>query len=452
MPKLTEKGRETLEQLRAAQKAGKKLTIKGQNLLDQLSQFEPVNEPAQQSGLETALETARKVIENVPTSLTDAAGKAIQYGVKNPVQTLEAAPIGLGTAAALIPTAGPFLAPVGGAIGKTIEQAGKAALKTPDSPKTVKEAAKRVGKEALIQAAIDAVTLGGSKLAGPYAKKAATPLMRRFIGFTKRQLNKVGVKGGNEAADFALEKGLVDPLGSITKTLDNVKAFNDKARDSIIKVEKILDDAGVKAFDPEKVSLEIIDQLDEATSKGKFANRNAVVQEIIDTVNAFGYDLITFSQAQKIKNIIGNSFNPQSVKDDVIILNRATGIINKALEDATETAAKKIGNSKLFKEYMNAKRNFKLSKRLLDAANERATSSLGNNAIGLKTAVLASGQVAAGNPGQATATLATGSEFAKRGGGIASNILNVIGRGSLPYGLGLSAGAKAISQRFRENN
>ena len=403
-------------------------------------------------------------IDDAPSPLEGALGRiraANPVAAEKVMRGLVATPEGRQKLAPFLPaiagTAGTALAPglgtaafggVGEILRQMIEVEGGA-----------RPSATRAGLEAA----------GGTLLAGiPESKPVINALKgtavgagRRALGFTKRFLSKSPrqLAEANRVAETMLEEGVIRPFSGTGATLERALGAGKNAGRVIGSTIDELDESGRMAFRPADLSDEIERQIGPKFGGGKkavfsetkkskyplfgeveapsgaYGKTRRIVNEAKDTVKAHGGvgyaspEEIGFKSAQKMKEKLADigRFVPGTVDERQKVFQRATGITRKALDSAVKREAGPATAAK----YGRAKRVYGDSERAIAGLTNRLSSEEGNLQLGLLDTILAAGNLASGNVGQAAATIGLKKAFDRVGSGTISALANALATSGL---------------------
>lgn len=240
----------------------------------------------------------------------------------------------------------------------------------------------------------------GLSAAPALAKKAATSLGRRAIGFIKSTVKRAGgPKKVDKAVQLLLEKGVI--RGGLARIADNVATLRAETGQLIGSVLDQLDNANVgRVFNPKefanrlrntKVDPGIDLTLDEMMQQPVFSALAKQYQAIIETAD----NLVqsgTFKAAQKLKGVLrslafkeGHDIPGRELAKKAYLVVRDT--IDEAIEntpdDVLDKVAKAAGAKNVVTDFLNAKKAYQAAKVAevgLDDAIKQAT---GNRILSL---------------------------------------------------------------------
>lgn len=155
---------------------------------------------------------------------------------------------------------------------------------------------------------------------------------------------------------------------------------------------------------------------------GLYDADHSVIDTAIETVKAHGLDDLTLSEANALKSKIQSSVPYGSPGHD--LAKAAAAKVRIVVDGALDDLAQRLGNPDLVEKFKNAKRAYGASERMKDGLNNLLSAQQGNNVITPTAAIYGAGQVAAGNPQGALATIGAVQLMKKSGSAFHANMLN----------------------------
>jgi hypothetical protein len=285
------------------------------------------------------------------------------------------------------------------------------------------------------------------------AKDAAVGSARRALGFTKRFLpNKFARAGANEASEIALQEGIVRPMRSAE---DMARMAQEIEKRSGKGIETFLDKQNEKLPVRDAVkrltALRPRNEAGQPLRGGHFAEDNSEVAKAIRTIKAFTKKSIpgkpttvsapnhatfqtdvnvvpgkpstpwrsqslSFKDMNQAKGKIQDAANYMAKTNDATMAHKTASEVRKYIDSSLGAIAKKPGaNPNELKKFLRDKKVYGAMNRVDAALNNRLSSEMGNNVVGLRNSIAAAGLLASGKPVQAAATLGI-LETLQRGG------------------------------------
>jgi hypothetical protein len=274
---------------------------------------------------------------------------------------------------------------------------------------------------------------GDINLPLPGTESSAQYFGGHALGITKKMIK--GAQGGEEAINknvqTALDQGIISVSGPKTM-LDKAEEVN---QNSINNLHSILKSAGQDALDTQKLSGTLIDQLSEPYSQGLYAEDQATVDKIIDTVMAHGQGGIGLDEAQSIKNIFrtkaGSNWNTDAVKAS--LYQRAYGITSDAMEQGVQKAADSgLIPQESLKAYMDNKAIYGASKMAMTGLRDRVANEAAQNILSVRGSIIAAGALSRGDFAKALEAFGSLEVLSKYGSATGATIMNKLSGFSVP--------------------
>lgn len=199
-----------------------------------------------------------------------------------------------------------------------------------------------------------------------------------------------------------------DVGGSLQNKLEKFQDVNDAAGKGIEDTMSGLDASHVSPdINPQNLAEEIQAKFADPIEgfKSQSSSHKAVSDIVEDIKNNFNGD--DFATLQKIKKFVGDQSNWDSAKssDTNSLLKQVSGFVKGKIEDAVDQGADSLGNKDILSNYLKSKKDYgnsEIAKNILTGSTARQQSAQG---LSLGDAVVASGELAAGRPLKAAATL-----------------------------------------------
>lgn len=296
-------------------------------------------------------------------------------------------------------------------------------------------------------------------IAAPISPKGATPEIavdaaRRALGFQKRMLKTpMAERSAQEAGKVALEKGIIPFFGD-PKTM--LKRAQDLEASSGSAIGDFLQSQGSK-FDPNSMIVEF-----EALKKamvppaansipGQSYYKDIIrqINKAINTVKAHGDEPITFEQANEIKGIFQQAVNYNSDAGTQKLGRNIAGTARETVDSELGKVSAASGREKDFQKFQQDKKEYGAASRMQEAIQNKIAGEEGNMLFSLPSTIVAAGQIAAGNPLQAAASLGL-AEFTKRRGSAGlANVIKSLSQSSRFYPAGSLGLRKKINREER---
>lgn len=261
------------------------------------------------------------------------------------------------------------------------------------------------------------------------------------MGWTKAMRKKLGNDAAQDAGRVGLDEGVVTPLATTIDKLERMQGVKNAAGKTIGNTMDTLDQAGASEFNPLSTAAKVHQQIgDKYTNEPLFGSLANQYDNLMETITKRGAQNIPYSEAQKLKQLLGE----YGWKEGAAVPGReqaqqAYGVVNKELDNAVDQGAQQVGDPDMLANLQHARKNYKAASNTVDALEGQQAGEAGNQQIGLGSKVLAAGQLAAGNPLKAAATIGLnegarrfGNNFAAVGADALSKILSdspqVLGR------------------------
>lgn len=334
---------------------------------------------------------------------------------------------GIGAGIATMPLAGPGAIAVGGVVGAGAEgyrQMAARALGLP-TPQTSGEAAKKIGKEGALQALNEVggrainyglKATGADRAIGRLAVGAA----RRALGFSKRFLGTpFARREATQAAAVALEEGVIPKLGSPQVMFDRASKLANEAEQVITGKLKNIDFHQI-APEAELDITQFGRRQAKGTDVGLFADTvKPMVNKVKETILELYGRGATASEYNQAKNAVGQTINyfsdtagSQAVKKKMV----------RSMADTVRATVKKFLPDS-YEEFLAAQRISNASLNMVKGLNNEVAGQMGNRLISPYAVLGAVGHAAAGNPGEALATLGLVEAGMRRSAGTSARAL-----------------------------
>lgn len=298
-----------------------------------------------------------------------------------------------------------------------------------------------------------------STIASPTFPKSATPEIavdaaRRALGFQKRMLKTpIAERSAQEAGKVALEKGVIPFFGDPKTMLKRAQGLEDSSGSAI---GDFLRSQGTK-FDPKSMIGEfealktsmVPPAAKDVPGQSYYKDIIRQINKAINTVKAHGEDPITFEQANEIKGIFQQAVNYNSDAGTQKLGRNIAGTARETIDSELGKVSAASGKESEFKKFLDDKKVYGASARMKEAIQNKIAGEEGNMLFSLPSTIVAAGQLAAGNPIQAAASLGL-AEFAKRRGSAGlANIVNSLSQASRYYPAGSLGLRRKINREER---
>lgn len=267
----------------------------------------------------------------------------------------------------------------------------------------------------------------------PGSESSAQYFGGHALGITKKMMK--GTAGGQEAINqnvqTMLDKGVISASGPETMLSKAEETLN-KAGDNI---HALLKSAGQDALQTQDLAGQLIDKLSEPYSQGLYAEDQATVDKIVDTVMAHGEGGIDLNEAQGIKNMFRNkagaNWNTDAVKAS--LYQRAYGITGDALEQGIQKAADSGAiPQEALQSYMDNKTIYGAAKMAVTGLRDRVANEAAQNILSIRGSIIAASALSRGDFMKALEAFGTLEVMSKFGSATGSTIMNKLSGFSVP--------------------
>lgn len=286
----------------------------------------------------------------------------------------------------------------------------------------------------------------------PLFKKAAVPLARRALGFSKRFLNTPFSRGqAQKAAEVALESNVIPLSGSPEAMMNKVKGLKESAGQEIGSVFKSTPADLSKTFD----DLEVFRQ---KITKG-FGREGsfAPVHNAIDTVQTDLAELagkggeVTVESLNAIKKRLADSIN---YLGDLASQSDKKGIAG-TLANSIRSIVKTVQSPEVYSKFLNNQKLYNAYSLMVKGLNNEIAGQMGNRLFSPYAVIAATGKAVSGSPAKAISTLGLTEGALRRSAGTTAKALFEAGKVVPPLGKvtpGLVANtALAVDRKTNEN-
>lgn len=260
--------------------------------------------------------------------------------------------------------------------------------------------------------ALEAITQLGAAGVQGLARNVSIPAARRVLGFTKALLpNKMARQGANEAAEIALQRGMIGPTKSTETMYNEAEQLGGQAGQGIGHFLKNAPNSGQIDVNG---AIERLEQLRARSSttgqilnQGHFAENNQTIDKAIETIKSFERKALYFDDFNKIKGTLQDVANYMSKTGKGALDRQVAGTVRSYIDEALNKFASQAGPEMATKvaKFFEDRKLYGAAERMKTALNNRLSSEWGNNVIGLRNAGAAAVQLGLGNPIRAAETL-----------------------------------------------
>lgn len=243
----------------------------------------------------------------------------------------------------------------------------------------------------------------------------------RALGMTKAIRNKIGNERARAAGRAGLDEDVITPLASTEDKLAGMQGVQERAGQKIGDTVKSLDESGAKEFNPLEAASKIDEQIgNKYGNEPLFKSQAEQYQNLLDTVLKRGDKNISFSEAQKLKELLGQ----YGYKEGNAIPGReqaqqAYGIINKYLDDSVGKAAADTGDAGILEGLQGARKTYGAASDAIPALENRSAAEAGNKPFGLTDTIMVAPKIMT-NPATAVAELGAKKAAERYGSNIAA--------------------------------
>lgn len=317
---------------------------------------------------------------------------------------------------------------------------------------------KDVGSNAAIGSILN--VLGGKvaeKLGAGALEKTAAERAVKATGATKSQVKNLmksppSAEGGNRL----LEQGK-NLLSKNDFTDSPIVTLGATAEDVLTRSEDLLQKSGEKIgsilnklddqysvtqqflkedfFNPESAIQEIKTLQNTLTKNGQPQKTTKVefeeLQNIIDDIAAYGNTPINFKEANEIKKLVSRKAYDDKGNLSNELMGQVRAIVNDKIEQAADTVTQKIGDPKLYQDYLTAKDFYRTAKDSVNAATGKVAGNLVNRDLGITDYMTGlGGAMAHGTPAgiAAAATHKLAKTYGNSSMAVGANVLSSISK------------------------
>jgi hypothetical protein len=240
-----------------------------------------------------------------------------------------------------------------------------------------------------LQVAAPIVSAATKKVTGKISDKAkdgAQYFAARALGAERGSIKKLGQDKVDDAAQYALDNGLLTPLGSTDDVIARNAAKQAEGGKAMGKVYDKIDDAGASTFSPTAAADEVEKEL--GTFWRSALNKSSTNQfdntlEAIRMRAGGSTGAIPLNEAQILKEELGKAANWKKashldITEKEQIARDAYRIVSKQIDDAVEAGAKALGSDDLLSQLQQGKRLYGNSKSAGVMLENKAAREAGN--------------------------------------------------------------------------
>jgi len=237
----------------------------------------------------------------------------------------------------------------------------------------------------------------------------------KALGFTKRFLSDDARRAeAKKVAQTMLDEGVITPTAGADDMAARAEALSRKSGARIGSFLKGMEPGmeasdiavGEYGLDPQK-AIQAINELRPAERGGHNETIHAALDKAIETIKGYGDGPIPWEKANKLKGLLQDvaKFNSNTENLTLGANQLAAGRFKGVLDDSLESAAKDMGQTPGFEDFLKNKKIYGAAERAGDALNNRLSSEMGNRSLGLTDFLTAGAGIAAGNPAEAATLL-----------------------------------------------
>lgn len=230
----------------------------------------------------------------------------------------------------------------------------------------------------LIEKAISKVSSG----AGDLAEKMAA----RSLGAERGSIKKMGQDKVQDAGRYALDEGLLTPLGNTESVIAKNAAKQAEGGAMMGDVYKTIDEAGNHTFDPLNVATKVDESIGGFYRSPINRGETNQLENTLEAILMRGDKPIPLTEAQSLKQELGkvaNWKNNINVTEKEKMAREAYGIVSGHIDDAVNTGMKDVGTDGLLDTLKRGKELFGNSKTAEGLLDNKLAREQGNKMFGL---------------------------------------------------------------------
>jgi hypothetical protein len=259
----------------------------------------------------------------------------------------------------------------------------------------------------------------GVTAVGNAAKSGAERFGARALGAERGTIKSMGQDKVQQLGRYALDEGLLTPLGSTDDIISRNAAKQAEGAGKMNSVYSQIDEAGASTFNPLEVAGKVDEKIGGFYRSPINKGETAQLENTLESILTRGADNIPLTEAQVLKEELGkvaNWKNSLNITDKEKMARDAYGIVNKAIDDAAQSGAEKIGVEGLKETLQQGKSLYGSSKGAEQLLENKLAREQGNKLIGLTDwGVLGAGGAATAMTGGAAAIPTLALYGAKKG-------------------------------------
>lgn len=355
-------------------------------------------------------------LEN-PDFISDEDMARMESGSKMPsgrdwAKTMtEALPLAGGAVGGVIGLAGGPLGAVGGAglgaaAGKSLENIiEQTFLNEPKSTRQLFQEPVMSGLEGAAGEGMGQIAAKGlqaaTKAIQPSLQTGAERMAARALGAERGTIKKLGADKVQALGRYALDEGLLQPFSTTDDVIAANLAKQSEGGKMMGEVYEQIDKAGASTFDPLTVAAKVDEELGgfyrDPLNKG-VTNQ---LENTIESILMRGNKPIPLADAQALKETLGKASNWQNklvVSEKEQLAREAYGIVNKAIDEATDIGAKAIGADDILYNLKRGKDLYSKSKGVEELLTNKFAREQGNKLMGLTDTIATSQAMSSAGP------------------------------------------------------
>ncbi len=240
---------------------------------------------------------------------------------------------------------------------------------------------------------------------GDKSDDAALYFGGKALGADKARINKIGADKVRDVTRYAIDEGIIAPPSLTANSTESLMSRNRKALseagESIGDIYKTIDDKALSSFDPTVVKTQTEEALGGFYNSPLNRSARNQYENTLEAIASRGEGNIPLKVAQELKEELGRAANWKNklvVSEKEQLARDAYGIVNKALEEATDSGADSLGDASLKEVYKKAKKAYGYNKTIEELLDNKEAREQGNNFFGLGDLVTGAGGFAAMGP------------------------------------------------------
>lgn len=237
---------------------------------------------------------------------------------------------------------------------------------------------------------------------GASLKDTAEGLAARALGTERGSVNKMGLEKVKQAGRYALDEGIISPLGSTDDMLERVVAKKIAGGQKMGQVYDQIDNAGLSSFNPLDEAVKVENKIGNFWRSPINKGETAQLENTLEAIAMRGSKDIPIKEAQLLKEELGKVAKWNVPKDRITdkeqMARDAYSVISKRIDEVVDAGAAAIGKDDLLALLKEGKRDYSNSSTAEALLNVKQAREQGNKLLGLTDTIFGSGAMAVGGP------------------------------------------------------